>query len=825
MMGALIVLAVTLAFLLPAPASADIIRVPADQPTIQAGIDAAVNGDTVLVADGTYTGEGNKNLDFEGKAITVTSDNGPENCIIDCENSMRGVFFHRFELEDTVLEGITIRNGNVFSPGGGGIRCEYSSPTIRHCIITGNRTGDQYGGGIAVENASPTITNNMITDNEAHSRGGGIYCGLGWPIITFNTISGNESLYSDGGGIYAGYQSAAYIGGNAISDNEGNEGGGISCDGTDVVIADNVISGNRAGNGGGICCWGPSPLIIGNLISGNQANDGGGFLSYGGSPKIYHCVFTDNLATEAYGAGGGVVGWDSSPVIGNCLFSGNIAQLGGAMSFYQDSHPVIFNTTITGNLAAAVGGAVHTQNYDQATFRNCIIWDNTPDEIWAYSGSTLPLVSYSDVKGGYSGEGNIDADPLMVDGPLGQGYLSQIAAGEAADSPCLDAGGNLAEDVCFSTVDGETCLDQLTTRTDQAPDQGQVDMGYHHAVEEMPVQALLVVGPGPGYGNEPLVRVFPAEQGAVHLHEFSAYGSTHYGVNVACGDLTGEAGDGIITGAGPGEMYGPHVRGFSPDGTPLPGLSILAYGTHKWGVNVAVGDLDGDGIDEIITGSGPGAVFGPHVRGWDYDGGPAVLPLPEVSFFAYGTLKFGVNVAAGDLDGDSFDEIVTGAGPGAMFGPHVRGWDVDGGTAAPLPGVSFLAYGTPRWGVRVAAGDVDGDGIDELLTAPGPSLSFASHIRGWNVDGGSAVPLEGCSFFSWSAVLPRFGAHVASGTDLDGDGRHEIVVGAGPDPSVGAMVRVFEYDGSVVSLRFSLQVFPSGYTHGVNVAAGRIPVN
>ena len=71
------------------------IRVPADQPTIQAGIDAAVDGDTVLVADGTYTGEGNQDIDFKGKAITVQSENGAENCIIDCEDySVRGFYLY-----------------------------------------------------------------------------------------------------------------------------------------------------------------------------------------------------------------------------------------------------------------------------------------------------------------------------------------------------------------------------------------------------------------------------------------------------------------------------------------------------------------------------------------------------------------------------------------------------------------------------------------------------------------------------------------------------------------------------------------------------------
>src|SRR3990170_1971886 len=75
------------------------------------------------------------------------------------------------------------------------------------------------------------------------------------------------------------------------------------------------------------------------------------------------------------------------------------------------------------------------------------------------------------------------------------------------------------------------------------------------------------------------------------------------------------------------------------------------------------------------------------------------------------------------------------AGPGAVFGPHVRGWNVDGGAAAAIPAVSFMAYGTNRWGVVVACGDLDGDGIDEILTAPGPSAQFGADVLGWNFDG------------------------------------------------------------------------------------------
>jgi hypothetical protein len=334
-------------------------------------------------------------------------------------------------------------------------------------------------------------------------------------------------------------------------------------------------------------------------------------------------------------------------------------------------------------------------------------------------------------------------------------------------------------------------------------------------------ETFIAAGPGPAYGNLPEVRVFPPEQGSGPIYTFAAYGAPHYGVNVSCGRVNGGTAGVILTGAGPGDIYGPHVRGFLPDGTPVAGLSFLAYGTDKWGVNVAAGDLDGDGYDEIITGAGPGAVFGPHVRAFNFDGTPPVSPVAGVSYFAYGTLKYGVNVTAGDLDGDGYDEIITGAGPGAVFGPHVRAWNVDGGTAAAIPGVSFLAYGTNKFGVNVAAGDLDGDGLAEIVTAPGPSAVFGAHIRGWNVDG-SVSPMPGVSFFAWPASQSTYGARVFAGADLDGDGRDDLVAGAGPDPEAGTPVNVYRYLNGNTSLWFSLEAFPVGTTSGSGVTGGSL---
>ena len=119
-------------------AFAAVIHVPGDYRTIQAAIDAASDGDTVVVADGTYGGRGNKNIDFNGKELTVQSQNGPEHCVIDCGGQGRGFYFHSGELEDAVVAGFTITNGRM-SDYGGGIYIVGSSPTITHCIIVNNR--------------------------------------------------------------------------------------------------------------------------------------------------------------------------------------------------------------------------------------------------------------------------------------------------------------------------------------------------------------------------------------------------------------------------------------------------------------------------------------------------------------------------------------------------------------------------------------------------------------------------------------------------------------------------------------------------------------
>ena len=238
--------------------------------TIQAAIDAAVYGDTVLVADGVYTGEGNKNLDFGGKAVVVMSENGPEKTIIDCKGDGRGFDFHSGEDSASVVKGFTIQNGSADE--GGGIRCFHSSPVITNCTFSYN-SANSLGGGISCDNSSPMIIHNIFSGNSTlHGHGGGIYCYDSSPMITNNTLSNNAA---------------------------GRGGGGIHCDSSFPMIIHNTFSGNSAGLGGGIYCYESSPVIIHNTFSGNRASGGGGICCRrDSSPTVRNTILWEDTPGE-----------------------------------------------------------------------------------------------------------------------------------------------------------------------------------------------------------------------------------------------------------------------------------------------------------------------------------------------------------------------------------------------------------------------------------------------------------------------------------------------------------------------------------------------
>ena len=168
--------------------------VPDSYPTIQAAIDAAAVGDTVLIKPGTYTGVGNRDISFKGKAITVRSLLGPATCIIDCGGLGRGFLFETNEKNTSILQGLTIKNGKEVY--GGAIECYMASPKIRNCVITNNTA--EYGGGIDCYQAAPAIFNCVFSGNSAHNgdnsgEGGAIELDGSSPVITNALFESNTS--------------------------------------------------------------------------------------------------------------------------------------------------------------------------------------------------------------------------------------------------------------------------------------------------------------------------------------------------------------------------------------------------------------------------------------------------------------------------------------------------------------------------------------------------------------------------------------------------------------------------------------------------------
>ncbi|MBC8277337.1 MAG: right-handed parallel beta-helix repeat-containing protein [FCB group bacterium] len=340
-------------------AAATTLLVPSVYPDIQSGIDAAIDGDTVLVADGTYTGTGNKNINFLGKRIVVISDNGPDNCIIDCEYSGRGFFFRTGEDSNSVLSGITITNGQLFS----------------------GSYWDACGGGILTYDCSPIIENCLIINNNAYGDGGGIFCYYAAPIIRDCIISGNTA--QGGGGIQAIYANLRIenctIDSNLIWAEE-TGGGGIAC-GDSTIISNSIITNNSAiewqSGGGGIMCY-DDVIITGCTISGNSADAGGGVWCTG-APTLIDCMISNNSSSDA---GGLMCGLDANPRLINCIITEN----NGPGIHCYDSVVELAGCNISFN----EGGGIKSSTGAQVIFdrlNRCSIYGNY--QIWYPNGNDL----------------------------------------------------------------------------------------------------------------------------------------------------------------------------------------------------------------------------------------------------------------------------------------------------------------------------------------------------------------------------------------------------------------------------------------------------
>jgi hypothetical protein len=360
-------------------AAATTLHVPADHPTIQAAINAATNGDTIIVSDGTYV----ENIDFRGKAITLRSANGAATTIIDGGNASCVVKFVTGETSTTVLTGFTIQRGR------GSASCSFE------------------GAGIFVANASPTIAGNIITNNQG-CDGIGIGVGFGSPIIQGNLITDNRRTTCSGG----------------------SGGGGIKIRGaSSAQIIGNTITNNNAGNGGGggISLFAAGTTIIrGNLISGNVVSTEGGAIAMvnNSTPVITNNIITQNSAPVGGGIAALVPSGGTGPRIVNNTIAGNIATSRGSELFLEGfvGQTQIWNNILFGTSAQA---AVVCDTTFNATPPVLAFNDGFNTTGPAYAGSCANVTGTN---------GNISVDPLFVSS------TPDFELDSA--SPVIDAGSN-----------------------------------------------------------------------------------------------------------------------------------------------------------------------------------------------------------------------------------------------------------------------------------------------------------------------------------------------------------------------------------------------
>jgi len=307
---------------------------------------------------------------------------------------------------------------------------------------------DVRGGAVWIDNCSVPVRHCLIANSYSHN---GNYNGCG-------------------GGICLNENSNSLIEYNVIKLNQADSGAGVLAgSGCDPIIRFNVIEDNTAfyAGGGIYISANASSTISGNVVQGNISGGfGGGGINlwsatwlYGTFSNVYNNLIINNSATDA---GGGIY------------------------SRYETSN--IYNNTIAENFCAR-GGGVYVLTFANLppNIYNDIIWDNT-----APSGQSIFLdpaagstanISYCDVQGGWAGVGNIDLNPLFANGPQGSYYLSQIAAGQMAQSGCVDSG------------DPITPMITGATRTDCVQDAGVIDMGYHYELGGVPYSLVVGITP------------------------------------------------------------------------------------------------------------------------------------------------------------------------------------------------------------------------------------------------------------------------------------------------------------------------------------------
>jgi predicted outer membrane repeat protein len=363
-----------------------------DFPTIQAAVNAASDGDVIVLTNGVFTGDGNRDLDFLGKTIAVRSQHdNPPDCVIDCQASEsdphRGVVFHSGETALSLIRGLTIRNacatGSYPASTGGAVYCRDASPSITNCVFLRNSASS--GGGVTCHSSRAILTDCTFNGNTArlYGPGGGLYCYDASPSLVNCTFDGNSrnGLYWHAG------SSPTVIGGVFINHPEW----GLRGDSGSAIIQDCRFSWN---GDRGVQGQTSSPTITRCVFDHNRGAFGGGiYCGEAFSARIQNCIFVSNTADQA---GGAAYCGNGSPLFVNCTMASNGASLGAGGIYASGSLPVLQNVIIAfGTAGQALQGS--------ARLSCCDIYGNAGGD-WI-----------GNIANQYGVDGNTSADPEFCD--------------------------------------------------------------------------------------------------------------------------------------------------------------------------------------------------------------------------------------------------------------------------------------------------------------------------------------------------------------------------------------------------------------------------
>ncbi|MFH1277487.1 MAG: right-handed parallel beta-helix repeat-containing protein [Candidatus Eisenbacteria bacterium] len=393
-----------------------------DAPTIQAGIDSAAVGDTVELADGTFSGNGNRDIDLAGKALLVTAESWPPSkrggpCVIDCEGSTgsphRGFVFRSGEGPETLLRGVTITNGVVPDSGGAVLCIAGSSPTFESVRFIGNSSVGN-GGGLYALDSSPELIDCVFLENFAWS-GGGMSALRSSPVIRNTRFEENGVTLTNAGLDLQ--QCGGSLEGCVFYRNRGTNTGAMMVDGaSNTTFTDCSFIENEA-----------------------YQHVGGVYVSGSGESVFERCLFQDNRSVVV---GGGIAISGATPTFRECVVTGNYARFGGGVVVAGGLAAHFFDCTFVSNTAWDAGSFLYTVDGAPLVFERIIVAFHEGGETVNCDplGSSTFLCTdmYGNSGGDWAGcfadqngvDGNFSADPLFCD-------LASNDFTLRGDSPCL----------------------------------------------------------------------------------------------------------------------------------------------------------------------------------------------------------------------------------------------------------------------------------------------------------------------------------------------------------------------------------------------------